>query len=1238
MPVTNEPSKRPSAKDLAKRLEIIRIDFEQELGDFRAREEEAAARIDRLKRMLLTREAALRGSAEQNQRFESILSELRTDLSALRVKAKSNLAPAAAGARAPALDPWRPLEAESEIKRLQDALDVRNRGFASAQDDSRRIEAALQRAQTDLRQARDSDAANRAHTAAAKAERDALAEQVAELRRSVEETAAVLGDLRSAGQHASAKAAEEEAKRTAIEGRAEEMEQRFQELLARYELETQALRDERQSLQSQLGRLEDEVIGKSGERNAFAAEVDALRKDLAARQEALEQSESRAAALEAKDLERDGDVRAIHDNIAAGNQRLEGEVQAKVQLENDLLRLREEFESVAELVSQAELRREALDREIAERDSDIASLRRRASETDERFAAEASRLEFALSEKDNALNETTARNDRLARESVQLTARAAGLESRVQELLNESNAKEELLRSVRDTTDEHFGELESLRYERDSLQRGIAEQEKRRALDAVDARQIDEMREALAREASMARHIGALNAAEARNSALLAANFEAAIETGASALRAANTENETLRAATSDLGRQVARLTGNVFELQAERENLNATLGDVIRLRDESARELGSARDQLRDVGDRETGLHVALSLAESKLARVSDELLSAAAREEFAAARAEAAGRAIAELHAQVLVLTERTEQLECVSAQLDEMHGAVASFRDNEARIADEIARLTSELQQAGGLAAALTEERGTLTADNGALRNRVSLLEKELSAATTSARELGERSRRLTEHSDGLAAALAAMTIERDAQLGQVQELEAERVERQKALEAHNVEHARLTGEIQRIENSREGIARDLENANCTSEERANELTLAASHRSQLQTELGNARSELAKREQAERALSHQANLLQQEVASLGDTVVSMHADLARRETDLGAVKADLDGARKQFGAARAEWAGAERALRDTLAALGNDADGLRGQLATTEGKVAQWQFKHAAADAELRDSRAQTASLTQDIARREEELQGREASIQSLEQRLAALRSKMEEVQRSLAGVTNEKDELTHQRDSLTAELAGLGEQLDALNTTLGEAESSRKETEHELSGVKDSLRSAEQREREALARISSLDAARISLEDEKSKTLSKIEELNGALAERGTTIAARDEDIETLKGERALARQSMKDLGKQMAGLREDLEAIEDRLAEADKRIAELQLLGSEAEKQERDARFEMKRLQEVTRRAEEELREIKELELPKALEQKVRAFRETQELRQEVELLRRQVW
>lgn len=1235
MPVINEPSKKPSAKDLARRLETIRIDFEQELGDFRAREEEAAARIDRLKRMLLTREAALRGSAEQNQRFESILSELRTDLSALRVKAKSNLARPATGARAPELDSWRLLEAESEIKRLQNALDARNRAPSEAQDDIRRIDAALQRALSELRQAQTSDSNNRSQANAARAERDSLAEQVTDLQRSVEETAAQLIELRSAGQHAAAKAAEEEAKRTAAEGRAEEIQQQFQELFARYERETHSLRDERQTFQSQIERLEDELISKTDEQRAFAAEVDALRKDLAARQEALDQSESRAAALEAKDRERDGDVRTIHDDIAAGNQRLEEEVRAKVQLENDLLRLREEFESVAELVSHAEQRREALEREITGRDTEIASLRRRAVETDARFADEILCLRASLAEKEEALGESDARHERLARESEQLAARAAGLESRVQELLNESSAKEELLRSVRDTTDEHFGELESLRHERDSLLRRTNEHEKRSALDALDAQQKAEIRDALAREVSMARQLAALEAAAARDSAASSAKFEAAIETSESALRAANTENEALRATTADLEHRVVGLTGDVFELRAERENLSATLGDVIRLRDESARELGSARDHLRDAGERETGLHVALSLAESRLAQANDALFASAAREEFAAARVEAAGRALAELHAQLLALTERTAQLEAVSDQLSEMQRGVESFRENETRLAGEIACLTSELQQASGIAAAMTAERNALNADNGALKGQVGALEHELITAGAAARELSARSRDLAERGEILTADLAAMTAERDASLRQAATLEAERDERDIELQANEAERARLSTELLRIESARAELSRELEHAKQTLSERENDLVLAATRSEQLQTSLNDTISELTIRERAEHALAHQAELLQQEIALLGDTVVAIQLDLARRESELGAAKAEADDARKKFGSARAEWADREQTLHGKLAALNSDVDELHTQLTATEGKLGQWRLKHAATDAE---ARARAASLTQEIARREEELQRRDAAIQSLEQQLATLAAAMEDIRRTLASVTQEKDELARLRDSLAAELTGLGEQLDALTTRLDETEGSRKEIEGKLSGVRESLRGAEQREEDARVRISALDAARTSLEAEKVVALSKIAELSGELGERDKTIAARDEDIETLKGERALAHQSMKDLGKQIAALREDLEGAEDHLAEADKRIAELQSLRNEAEKQERDARFEMKRMQELTRRAEEELRDIKEIELPKALEQKVRAFRETQELRQEVELLRRQVW
>ncbi len=946
------------------------------------------------------------------------------------------------------------------------------------------------------------------------------------------------------------------------------------------------------------------------ERDALSAERDRLAAELSEQGTQLEEVAERARTAE----ERAGSLTLEIDALVSHRDELEA---AHTSLNTDLADARVDWEGAkTSLADDVKARSEELsvsEQNLRATESELVTLERRVVELEQGTEALRERAETLESERveRTALLEQTEELARTLREECDASAREA---EEARERIAESKTAHADLSAAREELEERIGGLE----EKLEAAAATSSELERVLCDVRGAEEAarEELAQAAAREKlaaeEMGEHAAQLLAVE-RERKFLEDEFKSmqlALEEFAS------TETR-LRVEGEERLREIEDGRATIRGLEQEGESLRADLS-------ETRTRAGELDLKLEAVTQQSADLNKTLGLQETALSSataVGEELKSSVSSLEEEVANLRSAGDAA-------------SDQIRDLEAGLGERDDSLSNAAMDRAALRDELAELhkhIDELQQS---------ERGQ-AAEIESLHAKQRSNEADLSELHNERAELESA----LKDSDREKEDLLVRKAETEADLASVRKALSEANDRIRDAEKNIV---LLVAEKASIEEERDNVSREKRDATArikVLEEdvstRDNRLALMTQDRDEfesaalrLETEIDVVRSEKA-------AAIVEADETGRSLAAQDVKLEAFAKEKTKLSLDLGVLEEELE----HEGELRRELLAAKGLVEDSLEeklALITDAERAQDEL---EKSLMELNQNLTELGERERQANEQNESLSQDVVKRGEQIAALAKEKQKVErERLATqelldeerargelLRGQLENARNGLGEWRNKHVQAASKRDEHAARVAKLEEELvesegradlaEEVGARLAQTIAKRDVEVETLSGERSGLQHEVAELRTEIGNLSELGR----------KADSEISALNQNLSETERQLAVMEE------GKRD-ADTNLADLGREYTGLQAEATAtaaalghLEDRHANLVQREKELTVRVTKVEKS-------FKEKEAALNQAEAGLEELRTKDLPEALEQKIRAFRETMDLRAEVELLRSQLW
>lgn len=683
---------------------------------------------------------------------------------------------------------------------------------------------------------------------------------------------------------------------------------------------------------------------------------------------------------------------------------------------------------------------------------------------------------------------------------------------------------------------------------------------------------------------------------------------------------------------------QISALESDYAKVQHERDRIEES-AEALR------RELDTSRDQLRQ----------SLSEAQQGSADIAAQLESRTDEHRAAETRIRTLESDYAQLQRERETIENQATELRGSLETLRGEHSALStdhvSLTEQHASTEEE---LSSQLQQAASLSSELKnlqrdrETLGTELADaherdivRKKLEENLTKLQRDYATVTEERSSLSENLKQVREtlkEKQAKLDSLGLVVMEQSIDMGKFDSergyLVSVRADLGEELEETRVSIAELEEQLIEIECVRESLEIDIQ-------ERDASVATLREQRATLKSEFDDLQNRLNAQEQAH----HNLEASHHEMTQSRDTLESSLDALTKQSGSLEAKHGELVATHENTSRNLSERESALTSLTEKYSAL-NDAHATTvGALERSDAELKQLTEAHRALTLErtalggdVRDRDAQIGGLTREataLCSSIESLEGERSALQAKASKLSeervTLQETIEGVRQDLAEQRAQLAHETQHRESVQAELDNaknesnvLGEQkqevqsrlveheakIVELNQTIVESRSElvatnkRVDNERTRAGkIEATLADARQESDHAYENVSKLELQIIDLEKVEQDLKQQIEELNVENQNVHTDLTQRVKHEQTLREKVNTTRDSLKETGQEL-----DWAQVVQRKMKG--RIDELQ----------------------------SEWNTIRHEELPKALEQKVQALRENQRLRDEIDLLRKQLW
>ena len=376
-----------------------------------------------------------------------------------------------------------------------------------------------------------------------------------------------------------------------------------------------------------------------------------------------------------------------------------------------------------------------------------------------------------------------------------------------------------------------------------------------------------------------------------------------------------------------------------------------------------------------------------------------------------------------------------------------------------------------------------------------------------------------------------------------------------------------------------------------------------------------------------------EDAVRLQNELEGVLEREAAAL-DEIDGMRHDLADREREFGLLAKARDEDQEQI-----------TILSQGIAEREDQIHGLEGVRAELSGRIAELENELFPLRDRHADAQATLDTVELELLQLHDENDETQESLELALGRVEDMKVMVGEYDRTLADERAEKEELIKAAEQLNVDLQEITERRDA-------AREDARELGERLASTKVDLDGALLEKSEFAETLESLQRELSDLQSEHAATTSHSreleEELAGTLDLLDTSVSDRAEleetkqylerDLEQLREKRAAAVSRAEQLSGRIESLEIQLDKANEAVALSSGEISELHLDLSLRDRLLDEARHEAGESKEELGRLKPELQHLYTTELPDALEQKVRAFRQVQKMKVEIELLRSQLW
>ncbi|KAM4597195.1 uncharacterized protein V3H82_022723 [Fundulus diaphanus] len=1001
------------------------------------------------------------------------------------------------------------------------------------------------------------------------AERNSLQEKASSLERQVSERQRTIGALTEENQEL--KKVLEQSERSSSAGLLEKTDQcaRLSKTLQEKEEQLQSLQETVSEQRAQLEARQNQLLPLQDTVAMLQEQGSVLKSALVEKDSALTQKAEECGVHQKELLKLREEAETLRRETSEVRQQLEQRERAVQELSADFLAQRDELQRRSEsLGAQLGAANENAARMEAEIRSLKASVQKVSAEAQRQSAAEATDLRDGV----RALGEQNAR-----------------LQSELQDTASELTASRQLVGSLRAEVSAKDGELSEVR---------SAAQEKEENLEAV-AQQLDQqLKQSRDHNAALQQRLSELEETASRlrgqvekltSEALKAAveNKEhqsrsaAAAEDLGSRLQAKQAECESLKERISHLEESVSKLSSSAQVQASEAERLRTALEEKEAALLERARSVEEAqrradeaslfRAQFAESAEMASQLQsrVQMLSAESEgLRRSAEETRSA-----FDNLQEKFAGN-LEELQAVRKLLSERTEEVSNLRAQLDASSQQQEAARSAVDALRNEALVMRERLDRSEALNSSLSREKDEALASRQA---SVTQLTVEIQRLKSQHVQVAEQMSALSENLEQREMALHAINNQCGAQAKQAAQLLSQIQSLEEALRLSQEELHRLQGEAGGVRAEKEALeqSRRQELQEMTAEKRSLQAEVSARDE-----ELCELKENVQKIEQilqdSEKEWLSLLDREQQDKRLLAEQLEGVRAEMKAKDVKVSALKEDLDGLQERL----AEAAAAVLQGSHQLSAKESEASASRLQL---EGVLASIQEKEdenrslqrslAAAGDELRkivarnntegdplDGSAalnEAKSSLQDLIKQVQE--SHRAEIDALKRELAegsarlqSQRSNEQKEQDSVAGLEARLHAEVQKSTWLQAELRARDEQLSCVSL--------------QVSQQKELLSSLSQQLKEKDASIAQLIQAasneRLKLVEENGSLSAQLEELERARQEVSLRVQEQRSRLQTENSERLRLAEEAQHLQKQLAAVCKEKEAMKKKLQAA----------------------------------------------------------------------------
>ncbi|MFP6581239.1 MAG: hypothetical protein VCD00_01645 [Candidatus Hydrogenedentota bacterium] len=735
--------------------------------------------------------------------------------------------------------------------------------------------------------------------------------------------------------------------------------------------------------------------------------------------------------------------------------------------------------------------------------------------------------------------------------------------------------------------------------------------------------------------------------------------LEAELDDAKATIRSATTKLDAREESLSLLRTKAVTLTAQIEEQATEIETgqtqLSALESDYAKVQHERDRIEDSAAALRRELDTSRDQLGQSLSQAQQDSADLAAQLES----------RTEEHRAAETRIHVLESDYSQLQRERETIENHATELRGSLETLRGEQAALSTDHVSLTEQhgsieeklseqLQQIASLSSELEglhRDRDTLgneLADaherdiqRKTLEENLTILQENYATVTEERASLSENLKQVCEtliEKQVKLDSLGLIVMEQSIDMGKFDSergyLVTVRADLREELEETRVSIAELEEQLIETERARETLEIDIQ-------ERDASVATLAEQRATLKSEFDDLQNQLNAQEQAHRnlevshkemtssrdtlesslnALTKQSDSLEAKHDELVTTHENTSRDLSERESALASLQEKYEalndahattvGVLERSDAEFEQLTEAQRALTLERTALGGDVRDRDAQIdgLTREATVLRSSIESLEGERSVLHTKA--SELSEERITLQETIEGVQQDLAEQRAQLAHETQHRESVQSELNNAKNESNELGEQKQKVQTRLVEHEAKIVGLNQTIVEsraelvATNKRVDDEGARAGqIEAALADARQESDHAYENVSQLELQIIDLEKVEQDLRQQVEELNVENQNVHTDLTQRVKHEQTLREKVDATRDSLKETGQEL-----DWAQVVQRKMKG--RIDELQ----------------------------SEWNTIRHEELPKALEQKVQALRENQRLRDEIDLLRKQLW